>query len=50
MAHLQAAAPIAPICFKNYAVLTHAGVVEGLSPSPSTTFYGMEEWTVHLSQ
>lgn len=50
MAHLQAAAPIAPICFKNYAVLTHTGVVEGLSPSPSSTFCRLEDWTVHLSQ
>lgn len=49
-AHLQAAAPIAPICFKNYAVLTHTGVVEGLSPSPSSTFHRLEDWTVHLSQ
>ena len=46
--HLRDAAPIAPICFRDYTVLTHAGVVEGLSPSASSTFRTLEDWTVHL--
>lgn len=46
--HLQSAVPIAPICFKNYTVLTHPGVVEGLSPAGGSTFYGLENWRVHL--
>ena len=49
MANLQAASPIAPVCFKNYAVLTHPGVAEGLSPAPSHTFQAMERWTIHLA-
>ena len=49
LAHLQAAAPIAPVCFKNYTVLTHGEVVEGLDPSPSTAFHNLEGWTIHLS-
>lgn len=47
--HLQSVTPIAPICFKNYSVLTHPGVVEGISPAPSDTFHGLDGWTVHLS-
>lgn len=50
MSHLQANAPIAPVCFKNYAVLTHPGVVEGLSPAPGNIFRGMENWTIHLEE
>lgn len=49
MANLQAYAPVAPICFKEYAVLTHPGVVEGISPAPGGVFRNMEKWTVHLA-
>ena len=48
LAHLQSTAPIAPICFKNYCVLTHSGVAEGISPAPSGVFYGLENWDIHL--
>ena len=48
-ANLLSAAPIAPICFKNNAVLTHPGVVEGLDPSPGSTFQGLERWIIHLA-
>ena len=48
--HLQTAMPIAPVCFKNYSVLTHPGVVEGMSPAPSHVFSGFEGWTVHLKE
>ncbi len=48
--HLQSVMPIAPICFKNYSVLTHPGVVEGISPAPSGTFHSFEDWAVHLSE
>lgn len=50
LSDLQANAPIAPVCFKNYAVLTHPGIVEGLSPAPGNIFRGMENWTVHLQE
>ena len=48
-ANLLSAAPIAPICFKNNTVLTHPGVVEGLDPSPGSTFQGLERWIIHLA-
>ena len=48
--HLQTVVPIAPVCFKNYSVLTHPGVVEGMSPAPSHVFSGFEGWTVHLKE
>ena len=50
LSNLQANTPIAPVCFKNYAVLTHPGVVEGLSPAPAYLFRGMEGWTIHLRE
>lgn len=49
MSHFQSSAPIAPVCFKNYAVLTHPDVVEGISPAPSGIFRNMENWTIHLA-
>jgi len=48
-AQLLSAAPIAPVCFKSYTVLTHPGVAEGLTPSATSTFYNMENWTIHLA-
>lgn len=48
-AHLQSTAPIAPLCFKNGAVLTRPGVAEGIDPAPGGVFYGFEGWEVHLS-
>ena len=49
MSQLQTSAPVAPVCFKNYAVLTHPDVVEGLTPAPSGIFRNMENWTIHLA-
>lgn len=49
MSYLQTSAPIAPVCFKNYAVLTHPDVVEGISPAASGIFRNMEDWTIHLA-
>jgi hypothetical protein len=46
---LLSSAPIAPVCFKSYTVLTHPGVVEGMGPSVSSTFFGVENWAVHLA-
>lgn len=48
--HLQTVMPIAPVCFKNFSVLTHPGVAEGVSPAPSYVFSGFEGWTVHLKE
>ncbi len=42
-------APIAPICFRNFVVLTHTDVVEGLATAPGTTFSALERWTIHLA-
>lgn len=49
MADLRVNAPVAPVCFKNYAVLTHPDVVEGMQPAPSGVFRNMEKWTIHLA-
>lgn len=46
--HLQSTVPIAPICFKSYTVLTHPDVVENLSPAGGNTFFGLENWVIHL--
>lgn len=42
--------PIAPICFRNYTVLTHPQVIENMASMPDDTFYLFEEWTIHLSE
>ncbi len=38
----QADAPLAPLCFKNHAVLTQWGVVSGLEPTRQNPFYHLE--------
>ncbi len=43
-------APILPVCFKSYSVLTHEGVAEGLAPSAANVFQDMTGWTVHLQE
>lgn len=41
--------PIAPICFRNYLVLTHPGVVEGITTAPGNSVHSFENWTIRLS-
>lgn len=48
--HLTETVPIAPLCFRSYLVLTHPGVVEHLSASPSGTFCSLDIWTIHLHE
>lgn len=48
--HLKTQMPIIPICFKSTSVLTQSEVIEGLSPTASNPFYGIENWTIHLSE
>ena len=43
-AHLAETAPITPICFKNWSVLTHWGSLTGLSPTQQNVFYGLTGW------
>ena len=42
-------APIAPICFRNFVVLTHTDVVEGLVTAPGNTFSAVDQWLIHLA-
>ena len=50
MLRFQNAAPIAPICFKSYMVLSHPGVAEGAAPTPDFTFAGFDAWKIHLAE
>lgn len=43
-------APIAPIAFKTASVLTPSGLIDGLNPTVSSPFYGIEGWTVHFDK
>ena len=43
-------APIAPIAFKTASVLTPSGLLDGLNPTVSSPFYGIEGWTVHFDK
>lgn len=49
-ARLAEETPIAPVCFQSTTVLTHTGVVEGLSPVAGSTFRHLENWTIHLAE
>ena len=42
--------PIAPICFRNYTVLTRPQVIENMASAADDTFYLFEEWQIHLAE
>jgi len=44
--HLAEGAPILPICFKNWSLLTQWGQIRGLNPVQRNVFYGIESWSV----
>ena len=48
--HLQAVAPLIPICFKSASVLTQADVAEGLTPTAAEPFYDLGSCTIHLKE
>ncbi len=41
-------APIIPICFEKQQVISHRGVVSGLSPTQYNIFRGIENWEINL--
>lgn len=47
---LRMQAPILPLCFRRTSVLTHADVVEGLSPIASDPFNGLEHIRINLKE
>ena len=47
-AHLLGTTPIAPVCFQQDTLLTHEGVAQGMSPTATSVFFGLENWTIHL--
>ncbi|MCL1828863.1 MAG: ABC transporter substrate-binding protein [Oscillospiraceae bacterium] len=46
--YIYETAPIIPIFFKSMEVLTHRGVVSGLSPTQYDVFRKFEDWTIDL--
>ena len=46
--HLAAQCPILPVCFTNTSVLTHRGIVEGMTPTADNIFYGFAQWEIAL--
>lgn len=42
---LSADAPVIPLCFKTHTVLTHWGMVEGVTPTQQNLFYRLTDWT-----
>lgn len=47
--YLSESAAIVPICFERREVLTHRGVVSGISPTQYDLFNHFSEWTINLS-
>lgn len=41
--------PFAPLLFKSQAVLSPSGLISGMSPSVSSPFTSLENWSIHLS-
>jgi len=46
--HLQQHAPILPLCFKSTSILMQTDVVDGLTPTMTQPFYGMEQGFIHF--
>lgn len=49
-AHLQAQAPILPLCFKAHSVLSQPDVLEGLNSTAAEPFYQLENLRIHLGE
>ncbi|MDE6456171.1 MAG: ABC transporter substrate-binding protein [Dysosmobacter sp.] len=49
-AHLKDQAPILPVCFKSFSVLTQAEVAEGLAPTAAEPFYALGQCVIHLKE
>ena len=47
-AHLLGTAPIAPVCFQQDILLTHEGVASGMTPTATSVFFGLENWSIRL--
>lgn len=45
--HLQEFAPIIPLGFKQVDLLLPQGAVDGVTPTATNPFYGLEHWLVH---
>lgn len=48
--YLDQSAPIAPIAFRTSSVLTPSGLIDGLTPTASSPFYGLANWAVHFDK
>ena len=48
--YLRAQAPILPLCFRRTSVLTHADVVDGLSPTAGDPFNGLTDIQINLKE
>lgn len=42
-------APITPVCFERQQVLTHRGIVSGVSATQNNIFRNFQDWTINLS-
>lgn len=47
--YILSTAPIIPIAFERREVITHRGVVSGMTLAPYDIFYNMTEWTIDLN-
>lgn len=47
-AYVAERAPIIPVLYKEYAVLTHRGIVAGINPSQSNIFNRLSDWTITI--
>ena len=48
--YLDQSTPIAPIAFRTSSVLTPSGLIDGLTPTASSPFYGLANWAVHFDK
>lgn len=48
--HLQEFAPIIPLGFKQVDLLLPQGAVDGVTPTATNPFYGLEHWLVHWGE
>ena len=46
--HLADQCPILPVCFKSTSVLTHRGLVSGMSPTADNIFACFDQWEISL--
>lgn len=50
LTYIANTAPIIPVCFERYEVITHRNVISGINPNSGSVFSGISSWTINFEE